>query len=88
LILGQDLYVAKRFFDIGTSKAPTATENQDLLEYELIRLLNLEWFLKHFFALAKEKQIEYKASKSILPAPRGFLTNTVLDIAVTEAFLV
>lgn len=61
-MIGSDLYVAKRFFEIGSDADVTANENKTQLENELIRLKNVEWFLTKFKALMKDSGIEFSSS--------------------------
>ncbi|EDR04435.1 uncharacterized protein LACBIDRAFT_330566 [Laccaria bicolor S238N-H82] len=61
LSIGSDLYVAKRFFDVGSGREVTAEENTANLENELIRLKMVGWFLHKFKALAKEHSVEFSS---------------------------
>lgn len=61
LSIGSELYVAKRFFEIGSGREVTADENKANLEYELIRLKTAGWLLTKFKSLAKEYSIEHSS---------------------------
>lgn len=89
LSIGSELYVAKRFFEIGSGIEVTAPENKANLENELIRLKNAEWFLSKFKALAKDSGVEFSSSILIL-FQTSFLSFTEfnLDIVVSEGFLI
>jgi hypothetical protein len=60
--LDSELYVVKRFFEIGSGIEVTADENKANLESELIRLKNAEWFLAKFKSQAKDNGVEYFSS--------------------------
>jgi hypothetical protein len=64
LTIGSELYVAKKFFEIGSGEV-TAGENAAHLENELIRLKIAEWFLSKFKSQAKEHGVEFASSTLI-----------------------
>ncbi|KAF8959843.1 hypothetical protein BDZ97DRAFT_1906085 [Flammula alnicola] len=74
LSIGSDLYVAKRFFEIGSGREVTADENMANLENELIRLKNVEWFLSKFKALAKDRGVEFSSN---IVVSEGFLVREI-----------
>ncbi|KAF6752681.1 kinase-like domain-containing protein [Ephemerocybe angulata] len=64
------LYVAKRFFNIGglTGSIVTAAENENYLESDFIRLKVLSWFLKQFLRKASSLGIEHYHDISVTNA--------------------
>ena len=63
LTTDSDLFVAKKFFEIGSDNAITPDENADVLKCELVRLKTATWFLKKFKAAAKEMKVDIATSK-------------------------
>ncbi|EDR01742.1 uncharacterized protein LACBIDRAFT_333002 [Laccaria bicolor S238N-H82] len=72
LSIGSDLYVAKRFFDVGSGREVMAEENTANLENELIRLKMVGWFLHKFKALAKEHSVEFSSEHCRTKAVRKY----------------
>ncbi|KAF8908220.1 kinase-like domain-containing protein [Gymnopilus junonius] len=68
LSLDSELYVVKRFFEIGSGKEVTADKNKANLESELIHLKNAEWFLAKFKSQVKDNGIEYSSNIIIADA--------------------
>ncbi|KAG5649205.1 hypothetical protein H0H81_005423 [Sphagnurus paluster] len=80
------LFVAKKFFEIGSDDSVTADENAEFLKCELIRLKTATWFLKKFNAAAKEMKVDI-ATNIILS--EGFLAREVgtpLEASGLDAF--
>ncbi|KAF8886423.1 kinase-like domain-containing protein [Gymnopilus junonius] len=87
-----ELYVAKRFFEIGSGTMVTANENKASLENELIRLKNAEWFLAKFKDIAKENGVEFSSNIIIsdgfliremgMPSPASSFSSFEKDTAV------
>lgn len=63
LTMDSELFVAKKFFEIGSDDSVTADENAEFLKCELIRLKTATWFLKKFKAAAKEMKVDIATSK-------------------------
>ncbi|KAF8901850.1 kinase-like domain-containing protein [Gymnopilus junonius] len=92
LSIGSELYVAKRFFEIGSGTMVTANENKASLENELIRLKNAEWFLAKFKDIAKENGVEFSSNIIIsdgfliremgMPSPASSFSSFEKDTAV------
>ena len=61
--MGTELFVAKRFFEIGSDSDITPTENEEHLRSELICLKTAFWMLNKFKEHAKANSIEIASGK-------------------------
>ncbi|KAG6836327.1 hypothetical protein H0H93_009077 [Arthromyces matolae] len=89
LTVGENLYVAKRFFDTGTDSV-SSESNLSYLQQELTRLKLGQWFWKKFVAHAKEMNVaicEGTCANCIVFDWKG-LTLHLLDIHVSNGFLI
>lgn len=91
LIIGSELFVAKRFLDIVSDEVMSAELNHSSLKHELTRLKMISWLLSQFKARAKKDGIDIvrgmlKLSPFLLcTLPRSPYNS---DIAVSEGFLI
>jgi hypothetical protein len=84
----QERYVAKRFYDIGKRTRVSARENDKALHADLVRLKNLEYFLMHFLDAARDLDVEHYSGKARTLFLCQAQLKIVLDLAVTDAFLI
>lgn len=65
-MIGNTLYVAKKFFEAGSGPVGLE-ENSVLLRQELVRLMQIQWFWKHFQTLARDKAVDICNGACFIP---------------------
>ncbi|EDR07665.1 uncharacterized protein LACBIDRAFT_327547 [Laccaria bicolor S238N-H82] len=81
LSMGTELFVAKRFFEIGSDSEITPAENEEHLRSELVRLKTVFWMLNKFKEHAKANSVE------IANVSEGFLVKEVGEPSIASGLL-